>query len=457
MKYNIYSIIAAGALMTGLAGCEKESNFVFGEDEGQLNTESLNVDYINSGRETRAGVNVGDFTVNFVNTATNEIAKSYKYSEMPEVVALPVGSYKAEAIYGDNPVAEWESPYYVGESSFIIEKGKITDNVGPVECELNNIRIKVNIDDLGLGLLGNDAKVVVEAGKDGNLTYDRTTTDKAGYFRYDGSNTIIATFSGTVDGVYVDNIKQMYDNANSGNAYTINFVVNKPDNVEPGDILIGDGTSDGITVDATISIQDQNEVIDPDEPDDNILVDDMRPVEDPTDPTNPDDPNVDPDNPNEPDDPNKEDPTPTDNKPQIVTISEGLILNQPCNVENLPHHKEIVDGEETEVYSCEFKVTSTSGIQEFKIFIDSSTLTQDTLEGVGLSANLDLVNPGDFADILSGFGFKVGAEVKDKNECSFDIGGFIPLLGMLGSGSHKFHLTVSDANGTTEGTIWINN
>lgn len=438
MKYNIYSILAAGVLMTGLAGCEKESNFIFGEDEGQLNTGSLNVDYINSGRETRAGVNVGDFTVNFVNTSTNEIAKSYKYSEMPEVVALPVGSYKAEAIYGDNPVAEWESPYYVGESSFNIEKGKITDNVEPVECELNNIRIKVNIDDLGLGLLGNDAKVVVEAGKDGNLTYDRTTTDKAGYFRYDGSNTIIATFSGTVDGVYVDNIKQMYDNANSGNAYTINFVVNKPDNVEPGDIVVGDGTSDGITVDATISIQDQNEVINPDEPDDNILVDDMRPVEDPKDPTNPDDPNEDPDDPNNPDTPDN----PTTKGPQISGLSDGLTLNVCSDI--------------TDESQVEFDIISETGLTEFVIDIESELLSAEELSGMGLSSHLDMINPGDLRAPLEGLGLlEEGEELSGIKEKHFSITPFVGLLTALGSGEHKFHLKIGDETGTTQAILWL--
>lgn len=425
MKYNIYSIVAAATLLSGLTACEKESNFLLREDEGQLNTGSLNVDYINSGRETRAGgVNVGDFTVNFVTTTTNEIAKSYKYSEMPEVVALPAGSYKAMAEYGDNPIADWEKPYYLGDSEFEIVKGKITDDVPPVECELSNIRIKVNVSDLGLGLLGNDAKVVVEAGKEGSLTYTQNET-RAGYFRFDGANTIIATFSGTVDGVYVENVRRIYDNVDAGNAYTINFTVNKPDNVEPGDIEIND-----ISIDATINIQDQNIEIDPNEPDDNILTDDMRPDEDPI--TPPDDPVVNPDDPNNPDNPdNPDDPTPpAEEGPKIVLLSDGLVLNECCVVSE-----------------CAFDVTSETGIKAFDIHIESPNLTPEELGNIGLAQDIDLVNPGAMADGLAGLGFPVN--VGGMKKCHFDITEFLPLLQGFGEAEHKFHLTITDDSGTT--------
>lgn len=433
MKHKIYSIMAAAAAITALAGCEKENAFLFNEGEGQLNTGSLSVDYINSGRETRAGVNVDDFTVNFINTGTqnNEIIKSYKYSEMPEVVALPQGNYKAEAVYGDDPISEWETPYYLGNSEFDIKAGKITDDVPAVECELSNIRINVNITDLGQGLLTNDAQVVVEAGKEGCLTYDQTES-RAGYFRYDGSNTIIASFSGTVDGVYVDNVKRTYSNAAAGNAYTINFTVNKPDNLEPGDITIGDGTTDGITIDATIAIQDQNVVIDPNEPDDNLLVDDMRPVEDPvTPPDNPDD------NPDNPDDPTP----PAAQGPQITNLAPGIVLDQCCTITP-----------ESEVY---FTIESKTGLTGFTIHIESDKLTPAELKGVGLAADLDLINPGNLEEALTGLGFLDGTPMEGAKTKEFSITGFVPMLFALGSGEHKFHLTITDESGTTQATLWL--
>lgn len=441
MKINkLYSAIAFAAVL-GLTACEKESSFLFNEGEGQLNCEKLSVDYINSGREVRAeGINVNDFTVNFVKSenGAETTVKSYTYGEMPQVVSLPKGSYKAVATFGENPVAGWECPYYLGNTSFVIKEGEITNDVDPVECKLSNIRIRVNIDDLGLGLLGPDVKVVVTAGNEGMLTYDESTNNKSGYFRYvDGSQTIVASFSGTVDGVYVDNVRRYYDNAKAGNAYGLTFTITKPDNVEPGNINITDG---GIQVDATITIVDLNKKVNPGE-DDEILEDDMRPQEEPQpdDPDNPDDP----DDPNNPDNP--DDPTPGPSKgPQIIMTTDDLVLDQ-CGEAYAGKTK------------ISFKVTSETGITDFLINIDSTTLTPEELEGVGLGADIDLVNPGDFGDSLSGLGFKVGDEVKGQKEVEFDISGFIGLMNALGEGEHKFNLTVSDASGTTKGIIWFKN
>ncbi len=112
MRHNIYSILLAASAICALPSCDKEAAFSMKPGEGQLNCDALSVDYINRGRNTRAAnVEIGDFNVNFVNTATEEVARSFKYSEMPELVALPAGNYRAEAAYGDNPIAEWEDPY----------------------------------------------------------------------------------------------------------------------------------------------------------------------------------------------------------------------------------------------------------------------------------------------------------------------------------------------------------
>lgn len=54
MRHNIIPTLAAAAALSCLFSCEKESNFLMGYDEGQLNCNALTVDYINSGRQVRA-------------------------------------------------------------------------------------------------------------------------------------------------------------------------------------------------------------------------------------------------------------------------------------------------------------------------------------------------------------------------------------------------------------------
>lgn len=430
MRHNIYSILLAGAAITALSGCEKEAAFNMNPGEGQLNCRTLSVDYINNNHKVRSSeVELGDFVVDFVNIDTKEVARSFKYSQMPEIVSLPEGSYRAEASYGDNPIAEWETPYYLGDTDFDITAGKITDDVDPVECVLSNIRVRVDISDLNLGLLGDDAQVVVHAGKEGSLTYNLSTTDKAGYFRFvENSHTLTAEFSGTVDGKYVGPTPLVFDNVAAGNSYDINFTVNRPDNMEPGMIVIGGEVGSEITINAKITIEDQTEKIDPNEPDDNTITDDMRPV-------NGDDPGTDP-NPGT-------DPEPDEPGPKIISTAPGLKLGEAYT---------LIDSETTPV---SFKVTSKTGIDEFKIVIDSNSLTDDELKSVGLSANLDLVNPGELESALNGLGFKTGNDVAGQNECSFDISKFVPMLQILPAGDHKFIITVSDADGTTEATLWL--
>lgn len=447
MIRNIYSILAASLALSVLSGCEKETFFNGNAGEGQLDCRSLSVDYINSGRQTRAGVNIGDFTVDFVNS-DNVSVKSCLYSELPEVVALPVGTYTIKASYGDNPIAEWEAPYYLGASgsSFEIKAGEVTADVAPVECELSNIKIMVNIDDLGLGVIGDDAKVVVYAGDadNGRLVFDKTTNSKAGYFRYiEGSNTIIATFSGTVDGVYVEGQSRGYSDASAGNSYIINFTITKPDELGTGGVVIGDEDNDGIFVDASISITDENYVVDPDDgsSDDNNIIDDMRPVEDPL-PDTPgsgNNPGTEPGTGEQPggDQPGSgEDPAPSAGGPRIENTSPGLVFDGSVDMATID--------------ACYFDVVSNTGITAFTIHIDSNSLTPGELAGVGLAADMDLINPGELEDPLSNLGFPVGASVLNQPSCHFDISTFLGLLSVLGPGEHKFYLTVTDAEGTLE-------
>lgn len=414
MRHTIYKGIVSAAAILSLAACEKENSFVFDTENGQLDCKSLDVDYIND--QTRAaGISVNDFTINFINTATSEIVRTFKYSAMPELVTLPVGNYKVAASFGDNPVADWDAPFYFGSSDFSIKVGEITDNVDPVECTLSNIRVSVNIDDLGLGIVDDDWKVIVRAGKEGELEFNKSKSGQHGYFRYvEGSNTITATFFGTVDGESIEGKTYTFNDAAAGNAYGITFNINRPNNVDPGDITI----NDDITIDATISIKDVTQTVNPDDQEDKPLVDDMRPV-DGSDP----EPGTDPE--------------PTVKGPVITPTSEGLVLNEPYIV-----------GDNA---ACAFSVTSEKGIEAFTIDIISDTLTPEELEAVNLAQRLDLVNPGNLEESLKGLGF--ATNVGGKTSVSFDITEFLPMLKVLGPGRSEFKLTITDADGTTTGSI----
>lgn len=422
-RLKIQSTLLATTAILSLTCCNKESDFLFDAKTGELDCQSLSVDYI---RTRGADVDVSDFTVNFIDTKSDETVKSYRYADMPEFVALPIGDYKAEAEYGDGSVnAAWENPHYLGSTGFSIEPGKVTTDLDPIKCSLHNMKIDVDVaDETGMDIVGEDVCVKVSAGRS-NLDYTQEHLHQTGYFKYiEGSRTIVAEFSGTVDGMNISNVRKVYDNAAAGNAYKIVFHVNRPDNTDPGSI----GTVGGeISIDATITVIDVTEEVDPGN-EDNYLEDDMRPGEDPgKDP----DPGTDP-NPGT---------DPKEGGPAIHPETEGLEVDTPFTI--------------FEGATCKFSVSSDSGITAFTINIESDTLTSDTLEGVGLAADLDLINPGGFADSLSGLGFPVGSEVLNQKECHFDISDFLPLLQVLGPGNHKFNLDITDGEGNTKGTIWL--
>ena len=103
-------------------------------------------------------------------------------------------------------------------------------------------------------------------------------------------------------------------------------------------------------------------------------------------------------------------------------------------------------------------VTSQTGVTGFEIdIISDNVLTPDVLTGVGLNPHLDLVNPGEYEEMLQGLGFPTGTNVQGQKSLSFDISSFMELLTMLNQeGNCDFKLTVSDASGTNIKTIQLN-
>ena len=89
--------------------------------------------------------------------------------------------------------------------------------------------------------------------------------------------------------------------------------------------------------------------------------------------------------------------------------------------------------------------------------ISENVLTPGDLSGVGLSDHLDLINPGEFGEKLSGVGFPVGSEITGSKSVKFDITSFMSLLSMLNKeGNCDFKLSVTDETGVTVKTIQLN-
>lgn len=420
------------ALIAVLGACSKDNPFGDGDNgaTGRFLKSSLRVELSNPegipAIVTRAAIpTADDFTVDFIADGATEPHVSYLFAEMPEVVTLPVGVWKAVAHYGNNASNAWESPYFEGSTTFNVVEDLITEVEDPIIARLANVRVSIKFDSLLQSKMSPDSKVTVKVGESGTLDFTLNDADRSGYFAFvENSCSLTATFTGTVEDYPVVESK-VFDTVAPGSHYAITFRLHDAGAEDPGEI------NGGVIVDASVTIEDLNISIDGEE--DEILVDDLRPVQGgttPVDPVGPTDPDV------------KATPVIVSATPAAGGEYAGWT----------PVNLDAVNVVKDNLY-CGLDISSSAagGITAFTVRIDSDTLTPDELDGVGLAQNLDLVNPGAQADALAGLGFPT--YVGGKDFVQFNITGFLPMLSVLGPGNHNFVLTVSDANGTTVKTL----
>lgn len=413
------------AVVLLLGACSKEDPFVDPEytgPTGSLRTSCLTPSLPNpEGTSTRADLpSTDDFQVEITPEGKRTPVKTYRYADMPEILTLPIGDYIVTAHHGENPVAEWSSPYYSGSSKFTIEQDKVTDDVEPIVATLSNIRVTINFGPNLRGSMSADSKVIVKVGDGGVKSFD-ANEGRSAYFRYiNDSMTLTATFEGTVDGDHITESK-VYEDVAPGNHYIITFKMQGIVEDDPGTI------STVLSVDTTIETVDMHYTAEGE--DDQILEDDKRPNQGGDE---------------GPEDPNPPTPPVTDKPRPSAFALEPTGEYADCKKLDLDG---VNDGNDN-LY-CAWKIISEAegGFQAFTVTIISETLTPGELSGVGLTDELDLINPGEFDEALSGLGFPTN--LGGKSEAEFDITEFLSLMRALGEGDTRFELSVSDANGTS--------
>ena len=425
MKYRILSFLVATALTIGLASCHDDCQINEGAS-GQLSFASLSVDVSvaeNVVRHapsagSRAAVDVSDFIV-VVKNSSGEIEKSWIYKDMPEIIDLPVATgYTVEVKSHEVQKAEWARPYYVGTKTFDIVDGEVTE-IGTVICRFASIKVSIKYDDKLLENLGSDAKVTVLANDEGSLDFTPSET-RSGYFAaVEGSSTLVATFTGTLNGSQ-EFIQRTFRDVAAGQHRIITFKV-KSGGLEPdpetGNIVPGEG---GFVVDMEVDSEDLNANITTGE--DNMDSNDRPGQEGPF-----------PDDPQNPVDPVE----PTD--PTITIESAGMSFEKPNNVADVTNG--LVD------------IHSDKPIAHLNVKIESTN--DDFILSVGelMPTEFDLADPGEYTEALSSIGLKVKDEVVGKNDVPFDITTLVPLLGSF-PGTHNFTITVEDnAGGKLSKTI----
>lgn len=454
-KSIIYSSLI---ILAAMASCKNEDPFDSGMNrgEGRFLTSAITVDVKPEQMATRS-VEVPtaeQFTVDFYNTENlDKPQASYQYSSMPEVVSLPVGAYIVKAHYGtDNAKPEFDSPYYYGESQeFNVEASKVVDTIDPIVCSLSQVKVSVLFDAELIKVMSEDAKVSVALGQQGALLDFFPNSEKDGYFPFvEGSNTLAATFYGTVEGTTISETKN-YSDVKKGNYYRITFKLHSSNPEGNNNGQIAGGENGTLKVDATVTYHDPGDNgIDLSPDSESYLVDDMRPGQDNNSGGNVEDPGT--EDPGEEEDPN--------DNPEIPEGAPEIVGVDPLDITKVNDLADFTDAQGNPI-QCAVKIYTSSPITKFICTIDSQTLTADALDEVGLGSRLNLVEeeePGQWAN-LKQLGFPTGAEITnpqekedDKYVILFDITKFASILNVF-EGNHNFIFEVANASGETKTTL----
>ncbi|MDE5869668.1 MAG: DUF4493 domain-containing protein, partial [Muribaculaceae bacterium] len=177
MKAKYISSLLLGASL--MVGCSSEAPFVPENlpGTGSFNTASISLD-VRNGEETVLGApsraDEEDFKILFFKNGNVAPEQTYNYSEMPDVVVLPIGKYTVTATKGSDVEADWESPYFIGNSEeFEIKEDVITSDIEPIICTLQNVQVSVDFAPMLSGNMSPESYVEVKVGDNAGLQFTK--------------------------------------------------------------------------------------------------------------------------------------------------------------------------------------------------------------------------------------------------------------------------------------------
>ena len=363
--------------------------------------------------QSRAGVDVSNFLLTIKNSQGEQV-EQYTYSEMPEIISLPVGTYTVVASSAEAATNGFDVPFYTGSTEqFTIKENELTE-VSALTCRLANVMISVEYDEELRKLMGEDVVTNVKIG-DNSLDIPSSETRKAYLIAPASAGSMDITLKGTIDGESVTEVKRV-DNVQAGQYNIIKYVLSP---VDDGNNSVGGNLNIAINIDSSMTSSDETVGVNPGE---EPGIDDF--------PT---------DGGEEPGDGDGDGGDESGSDQNMPTI-EGTSFNKvPFDIDN---DRLTISG------AAELQVTigAPNGIANLFVEIISETL--DVSE-VGLPKSFDLAYPGENSDALSGLGFPVGDKVIGQTEVPFDISNFTILLPTF-KGNHDFKIRVVDSKGLEE-------
>lgn len=406
MKKYFLICLTLLAGMLAFTACHSEVMEGQSTGKGELNLASMTaevnteVETVYLGSRAESGTDFSNYIVT-VYDAQSQKVNQWKYSEMPEIVSLAVGTCTVKVTSAEAPANGFDIPYYKGSTTCEIKENEIVD-VPVITCKLANMMFSVEYDEEFKNKMGEDVVTTITVGGN-SLEIPSSETRKAYLVAPGGETTsMTVTLKGTIDGEAIDYSERITD-VKTG---VHNIIKYKFTPVSDGS---GDGGTLNVAINVDSSLTGSDEVIG------------VNPGEEPGIDDFPEDGG---------EEPGDGDGEGDQNMPTIV----GANFNgSPFDIEN-----DVLNI--TGAATLKVEINAPNGIAHLYVDIQSETL--DVTE-VGLSNSFDLAYPGDLQDGLNGLGFPTGDEVIGKESTVFDISSFTALL-LNFSGDHNFVIHVVD-------------
>ena len=218
--------------------------------------------------QSRAGVDVSNFLLTIKNSQGEQV-EQYTYSEMPEIISLPVGTYTVVASSAEAATNGFDVPFYTGSTEqFTIKENELTE-VSALTCRLANVMISVEYDEELRKLMGEDVVTTVtikektqDMIKEYSLDIPSSETRKAYLIAPASAGSMDITLKGTIDGESVTEVKRV-ENVQAGQYNIIKYVLNS---VDDGTNSNGGGNLNiAINIDSSMTSSDETVGVNPGE------------------------------------------------------------------------------------------------------------------------------------------------------------------------------------------------
>lgn len=373
--------------------------------------------------QSRAGVDVSNFLLTIKNSQGEQV-EQYTYSEMPEIISLPVGTYTVVASSAEAATNGFDVPFYTGSTEqFTIKENELTE-VSALTCRLANVMISVEYDEELRKLMGEDVVTTVtikektkDMIKEYSLDIPSSETRKAYLIAPASVSPMDITLKGTIDGEFVTEVNRV-DEVQAGQYNIIKYTLSPVDNGTNSNV--GGNLNIAINIDSSMTSSDETVGVNPGE---EPGIDDF-----PTD--------------------GGEEPGDGDGDGEggitsDISITGKDLGGSPFDIDQT----QTITGETTLIVGIE----APAGIQNLKVTISSDDEDFRAIgEGLGEFdlAHSDSMNE-DAQAMLPILGLPIDDAVLNQTNLDFNISKFTSMLAGF-KGTHTFKITVTDNQGKTE-------